>query len=184
MAVRSADTESEPLGSSDPDYQPSRENESSASCFSCCSRDPQGDMEDGRTPGNRPPPETQQDLERHMRCEGLCCSTRLEKKLYRKYKITRCFCCFDCCFGFVQRHLVSDGRSGQKMIETEEWFRGFNFWPLPLLTLAMCSIETYFFIKLSNADNYLDALQATNLAWTKNSKYEIHRLVQKSVAKT
>ena len=175
MAVGSPGSESEPLGSPD---QPSRENESSASCFSCCSRDPQGDT------GNRRPVQTQEDLEVHMRCEGLCCSTRLEKKLYRKYKITRCFCCFDCCFGFVQRHLVSDGRSGQKMIETEEWFRGFNFWPLPLLTLAMCSIETYFFIKLSKADNYLDALQATNLAWTKNSKYETHRLVQKSVAKT
>ena len=140
-------------------------------------------MEDGRRRRSRQPPETQEQLEDHMRCEGLCCSTQLEEMLYSEYKITRCFCCFNWCFGFVQRHLVSDGLSGQKMIETEEWFRGFNCWPLPLLTLTMCSIETYYFIMLSNAENYQDALLATNLAWTKDSKYETHRLVQKSVAK-
>ena len=142
------------------------------------SPEPQGNPRDGRAP-----PESQEDLKHFMRCESICYSTGIGNRLYRS-GITRCFCCFDCCFGFVQQHLISDGRTGQyndahtnRMEETEEWFRGFNCWPLPWLTLAMCSFETYHFIMLSNADNYLDALLATNLAWTKDSKYEIHRLV-------
>ena len=192
MAIRE---EEQPLG---PDHRALIQNEPriKTSCFSCCTREPQGDMEDSWTSGGRAPPQTQEELEGYMRCESVCCSTRIGNWFYGK-GITRCFCCFDCCFNCVQNTLISDGEYDSelydrivkksesaytrehtnKMIETEEWFRGFNCWPLPLLTLTMCAIETYYFVMLSNADNYRNALLDTDLAWKLNSKNEIHRLV-------
>ena len=173
--------ELEPLEPADPNYQPP-ESRDQTSCFCCPSQD-QGDLEDGWTTGGRAPASSKEELKYFIRCESLCCSTGVGNKLYEN-GITRCFCCFDCCFGFVQRHLISDGREGlhsdpytNRMEETEEWFRGFNCWPLPLLTLIMCSIETYYFVMFSNADNYVNALLATDLAWTPTTKNETHRLV-------
>ena len=63
------------------------------------------------------------------------------------------------------------------MVETEEWFRGFNCWPLPLLTLSMCLIETYYYVTFSMEPVYVDALLDTGLAWTPKTRNETHRFV-------
>ena len=63
------------------------------------------------------------------------------------------------------------------MVETEEWFRGFNCWPLPLLTLSMCLIETYYYVMFTIAPDYVDALLDTGLAWTPKTRNETHRFI-------
>ena len=58
-----------------------------------------------------------------------------------------------------------------------EWFRSFNCWPLPLLTLSMCLIETYYYVSLSMASDHNDALHDTGLVWTPITRNETHRFI-------
>ena len=117
-----------------------------------------------------------EDLEYSLRCKSFCCSQTLAERLYFA-GLNKCWCCFDCCYFCVENCLVSKQKSHHERIEeTEEWMKGFSCWPLPILTITMCTIQLYFFVSFSLSPNgYTEELWNSTMIWHPSHRDEYHR---------
>ena len=114
------------------------------------------DQTDGWDTGGRAPAQYKEELKHYLRCNHFCCSSILADRL-RIAGCNRCWCCFDCCYSCcVDKRLVDNGKlHHERMVEAEEWMRGFSCWPLPILTITMCAIQFYVFF--ANVPDYRDS---------------------------
>ena len=116
-----------------------------------------------------------EDFEYSRRCKSFCCSKTLAERLYFA-GLNKCWCCFDCCYSFVENRLVSKQISHhERMEEAEEWMRDFSCWPLPILTITMCTIELYYFVHFSSPNGYGEELKNSTLMWHPSHRDEYHR---------
>ena len=116
-----------------------------------------------------------EDFEYSRRCKSFCCSQTLAERLYFA-GLNKCWCCFDCCYSFVENRLVSKQISHhERMEEAEEWMRDFSCWPLPILTITMCTIELYYFVHFSSPNGYGEELKNSTLMWHPSHRDEYHR---------
>ena len=135
------------------------------------------DQPDGWEAGGRAPAQYRDELKYYLRCNHFCCSSILAERL-RTAGCNRCWCCFDCCYSCcVDKRLVDHGKlHHERMIEAEEWMRGFSCWPLPLLTITMCLIELYYFVSFSTSPvGYREELKNSSLMWHPSHRDEYHR---------
>ena len=114
-----------------------------------------------------------------MRCKGCLCPLdgAVSSFLYRN-GLTRCWCCFNSCFRFVSSYLVdlSATKSYEANAQIEEWFRGYNCWPLPLVTIVFCTWEIYYYFLLaSQSDVYNNLLLQSPFIWKPESRDELWR---------
>ena len=117
-----------------------------------------------------------EDIKYSLRCQSFCCSPIFAERLSIS-GLNKCWCCFDCCFSLVDKRLASNRKGNNERIEeTEEWMRGFSCWPLPILTITMCTIELYYFVSFSTSpEGYQEELKNSTLVWHPSHRDEYHR---------
>ena len=117
-----------------------------------------------------------EDIEYSLRCKSFCCSQTLAKRL-NLAGLNKCWCCFDCCYSFVENWLVNKQKSHHERIEeTEGFMKDFSCWPLPILTITMCTIQLYFFVSFSLSPNgYTEELWNSTMIWHPSHRDEYHR---------
>ena len=120
-----------------------------------------------------------EDIEHSLKCQSFCCSQILAERLTFA-GLNKCWCCFDRCYSFVDKRLISDwNANNQRIEETEEWMSGFSCWPLPILTITICAIELYYFTSLlTSPEEYMEELKNSTLIWHPSHRDEYHRYVQ------
>ena len=118
-----------------------------------------------------------EDIEYSLRCKSFCCSQTLAERL-NFAGLNKCLCCFDCCYSCCVEKLLVDRRKPdhERMVEAEEWMRGFSCWPLPILTITMCTIQLYFFVSFSLSPNdYTEELWNSTMIWHPSHRDDYHR---------
>ena len=117
-----------------------------------------------------------EDIEYSLRCKSFCCSQTLAERLYSA-GLNKCWCCFECCYSWcVEKRLVNRRKPDhERMEEAEEWMRDFSCWPLPILTITMCTIELYYFVHFSSPNGYGEELKNSTLMWHPSHRDEYHR---------
>ena len=113
-----------------------------------------------------------------MRCKGLCCPLgRTVSDYFYKIGCNRCWCCFDLCFKCTNNYLVDPGvKSDSRYAQIEEWFRSFNCWPMPLVTIVFCTIEiAYYAYLMQLPDVYNNELLRSDLIWKSNVRSDSWR---------
>ena len=122
-------------------------------------------------------PKYKEDFEYSRRCKSFCCSQTLAERLYSA-GLNKCWCCFECCYSWcVEKRLVNHRKPDHVRIEgAEEWMRDFSCWPLPILTITMCTIQLYFFVSFSLSPNgYTEELWNSTMIWHPSHRDEYHR---------
>ena len=116
------------------------------------------------------------DIKYSRRCKSFCCSRNLAERITIA-GLNKFWCCFDCCYSFVDKKLVNDRKETHERIEeTEEWMRSCSCWPLPVLTITMCTIQLYYFVSISiSAIDYEKELENSTLTWHPSHRDEYHR---------
>lgn len=113
-----------------------------------------------------------------MRCNGLCCPLggRISENCDSN-DCNRCWCCFDSCFTGIDRYLIDVNITNEdRFTQIEEWFRSFNCWPLPLVTIVFCIVEIVYYVYLTvQPDTYNSELLASDLIWKSDVRYEAWR---------
>ena len=118
-----------------------------------------------------------EDIEYSRRFKSFCCSQTLAERL-NFAGLNKCWCCFDICYTLVVTQLGSKQKEQKekRVEEIEEWMRGFSCWPLPILTITMCTIQLYFFVSFSLSPNdYKEELFNSTMIWDPSHRDEYHR---------
>jgi len=133
--------------------------------------------QDGWETGGRAPAESKDQLKTYLKCKGLICPLggTISEKCF-ECGCTRCWCCFDECFHCIDDFLISDdGTKDERYSQIEEWFRAFNCWPLPLVTICAAVIEIVYFTQLYATENMNDSLLKSPLIWKATHRKDFWR---------